>query len=247
MPVIGSADICYSSVRANSICNFSNRPFKECEVFKIENLASFYLNSSIGRAELIFRPIVLRDGIEGVAGATVGTVEQSSGIRGFWDPQDSERFRPRPVWLNRLVFFDMKNDSPEPGDRNYKTNRFLSSLQGVHIPTAVCEERIIDDPIVGNSAFYQGDVSPDRKIRGLRTCRPGTTSTSALPTRSSTGRPGLLRGDGPHHPRLLRSWARGSARRAHGHRLPALANGSRDARGLRSKGRSEEPALVRPG
>jgi hypothetical protein len=168
MPVIGSADLCYSTVRANSICNFSNRPFKECEVFKIEKLANFYLASVIGEARLTFRPIVLRDGIEGNAGATVDTMQKSSGLTGFWDPPDAVIFRPKPQWLNRLVFFDLKNDT-----KNAKTNKFLKDLQGMHIPTSVCPERVIDDPIAGNDDFYQGDVSPDKKIHGLRTCEEG--------------------------------------------------------------------------
>ncbi|MEO6418748.1 MAG: hypothetical protein ABIP39_05045, partial [Polyangiaceae bacterium] len=47
--------------------------YKECEVFKIENLATFYLDSIVGKAILHFRPAIL--GI-----ATVKMIEESSGI-----------------------------------------------------------------------------------------------------------------------------------------------------------------------
>jgi hypothetical protein len=168
LPVIGNADICYSSVSANSICNFTNRPFKECEVFKIDNLAKFYLGSIIGESKLTFRPNVLRNGVLGQAAATVGTLQLSSGITGFWDGTGEKTFRPKPEWLNRLVFFDFEHDNG-----NGTTMRFLRDLQGPHVPSSACDERVIDDPIVGNDDFYQGDVSSDRKVHGLRTCQDG--------------------------------------------------------------------------
>jgi hypothetical protein len=141
--------------------------YKECEVFKIENLAKFYLGSIVGKSQLYFRPSILRNGIVGVGAATVGTIEQSSGIQGFWDPPDSKTFRPRPQWLNRLVFFDLDNDSPNPGGKNYVTNHFLRDLNG-NIGTLACPERIIDDPDP-NAA----DASPDGKVHGLRNCPDG--------------------------------------------------------------------------
>ncbi len=156
---------------------FGNPTYKECEVFKIENLATFYLDSVVGKAVLYFRPSLLRNGVLGVGKATVDMIEQSSGIGGgagdidgFWDGPGSSTFRPKPQWLNRLVFFDQATDSPNVGDLNYPTNHFLSDLQGTKIGTIVCPERIIDDPAPGAA-----DAAPDGKIRGLRTCQPGDT------------------------------------------------------------------------
>ena len=150
--------------------------YKECEVFKIENLAKFYLDSIIGTANLYFRPSILRNGVFGIGAATVDTIGQSSGIGyneatsqstndfdGFWDATSSKTFRPRPQWLNRLVFFDVAGDTQNP-----ITQKFLSDLQGPNIGTSVCPERIIDDPDPGAA-----DASPDGKVHGLRACANG--------------------------------------------------------------------------
>ena len=126
----------------------SKTTFSECEVFKIDDLAAFYLDSIVGNASLVgFRDDFIRNGsIGGLGAATVGLIEQSSNIGydggndtyngatidlpGFWDDSGSQTFRPKPAWLNRLVFFDIANDSPNPGDTNYTTNHFLADLQG---------------------------------------------------------------------------------------------------------------------
>jgi hypothetical protein len=149
--------------------------YKECEVFKIENLAKFYLDSIIGKANLYFRPNILRNGVLGIGAATVATIEESSGIGfkanetyGFWDATDAKTFHPRPHWLNRLVFFDLANDSPNQGDPNYTTSHFLADLQGPHIGTSACTERVIDDPVP-----TAPDASPDGKVHGLRDCQDG--------------------------------------------------------------------------
>jgi hypothetical protein len=69
------------SLCVNADCSCSGqRTFKECEVFKIDNLASFYLDSIVGKAHLYFRPQVARDGLLGIGATTVGVLEQSSGI-----------------------------------------------------------------------------------------------------------------------------------------------------------------------
>jgi hypothetical protein len=141
--------------------------YKECEVFKIENLSKFYLDAIVGKAQLYFRPSILRNGVLGIGAATVDTIQQSSGIEGFWDPLDSKTFRPQPKWLNRLVFFDLEKDSPNPGGKNYTTNHFLRDLNG-RIGVKSCPERTIPDPDP-NAA----DASPDKMIHGLRNCADG--------------------------------------------------------------------------
>jgi hypothetical protein len=150
--------------------------YKECEVFKIENLGKFYLDAIVGKASLYFRPDLLRNGaciLPGVCfgAATVDVIEQSSGIglnandtTGFWDPPSANSFRPRPQWLNRLVFFDLDSDKT-----NSTTSSFLTDLQGKFtIGTLACPERIIDDPVPAAP-----DASPDGKVHGLRSCPPG--------------------------------------------------------------------------
>lgn len=149
--------------------------YTECEVFKLENLAAFYLDSIANAAQyepdakpnkrgaFYLRSDLLRNGIVGIGAATVGLMEDSSGITGFWNDTSSKTLAAKPQWLNRLVFFDLKNDTV-----NAKTNTFIKDLQGDFIGTSVCPERIITDPNPGAP-----DASPDGKVRGLRNCPDG--------------------------------------------------------------------------
>jgi hypothetical protein len=169
-------DLCAGSV---PICQLDSTPFKECEIFKIDNLALYYLDSIIGKATLYFRPAVIRQGVDVVGfhfgASTVNCIEASSGIGygtndtyGFWDDTDSQVFRPRPQYLDRLVFFNTLTDGLNEGDTNYVTNHFLSDLQGPYFGTAVCPERVIPDPVP-----TAPDASPDGMVHGLRTCADG--------------------------------------------------------------------------
>jgi hypothetical protein len=170
----------------------SQQTFSECEVFKIDNLAAFYLDSIVGTANLYFRDNFVRNGaIGGIGAATVGLIENSSGIGfggsngspddtyngadlstpGFWDTAGSQTFRPKPGWLDRLVFFDLANDSTAPGSTNYTTNQFLTDLQGTQMGTSVCPERLIPDPCVTSSTCSGApDIAADGMVHGLRSC-----------------------------------------------------------------------------
>ena len=168
--------------------------FPECAVFKIDDLATFYLDSIIGNANLYFRDNFIRGGIDVLGlhfgASTVGVIEQSSNIGydggndtyndanpvlpGFWDGSSSEIFRPKPAWLDRLVFFDIAGDSTMPGQTNYTTNHFLADLQGTQIGTSICPERIIPDPCVSNSNCSGApDIASDGNVHGLRSCPDG--------------------------------------------------------------------------
>lgn len=133
--------------------------YKECEVFKIDNMAVFYLQSIVGKAELHMRPGLIS------STATVDVMEHSSGITGFWDAASSSVLRPKTEWINRNIMFDLANDSPNSGDKNYTTHHFLKDLQGSNIGSSVCPERIINDPDP-----TAADASPDGKVHGLRNC-----------------------------------------------------------------------------
>lgn len=168
VPILGSGDICSGTLALCSL--LGTRPWHECEVFKIENMAAFYLDAIVGKANLYFRPGVLRNGIAGIGKATVDMIEQSSGIGlnandtyGFYDGTGTSIFHPRPQWLNRLVFFDVQNDS-----QNATTQSFLTDLNGPYIGSSVCPERVIDDPDP-----TAADASPDGKVHGLRSCANG--------------------------------------------------------------------------
>jgi hypothetical protein len=166
VPILGSGDICSGAL---ALCSAPfTRPFHECEVFKIDNLDKFYLDSIVGKAVLYMRPGVFRNGIAGIGKANVSMIEASSGMTGFWDPGSSNILHPKPQWLNRLAFFDQAGDSPTPAGKNYVTNHFLADLQGPHIGSAVCPERVIADPDPGAA-----DAAPDGKVHGLRSCSPG--------------------------------------------------------------------------
>ncbi len=174
VPLLGTADICAGALADCSL--LGTRPWHECEVFKIENMAAFYLDAIVGKANMYFRPKVLRNGVLGIGAAKVDTIDQSSGIGenspndeatnkvyGFWDDTTTQIFRPRPQWLNRLVFFDVLNDKKNP-----TTQKFLFDLNGPYIGSSVCPERVITDPDPGAA-----DASPDGKVHGLRNCADG--------------------------------------------------------------------------
>ena len=158
----------------------SKMSFNECEVFKIDDVAHLYIDSMVGdlidaadptdkRGKLYFRDNLLRAGFLGIGASTVDVVQKSSGLTGFWDGPTGTKFEPQPAWLNRLVFFDLANDSPNPGDPNYLTNHFIQDLQGPYFTgTTMCTERIIPDP-----SPSAPDALPDGKVHGLRTCKDG--------------------------------------------------------------------------
>lgn len=154
--------------------------YSECQVFKIEEMARFYVDviaegwqydpadKPNKRGTMYLRNDLLRTGIVGIGAATQGLLEESSNIRGFIDTGDDKLLTPTPQWINRLVFFDTVNDSPNEGDKNYRTNRFIRDLNGDKMGTSVCPERVIEDPDPGAP-----DSHPDKKIRGLRACPDG--------------------------------------------------------------------------
>ena len=184
LPLLGSGDIC-----DGGLCGLAS-PFGECQVFKIDNLAAFFVDSMVGAANLYFRADILRNGILGIGSASVSTIEQSSGIGydpsnadayngpdvtkpGFWDLATSATFRPKPAFLNRLVFFDVVNDSPTASGKTYLTNHFLVDLDGATFGSSTCPERVIPDPCNGDSSCgdaADADVASDGMVHGLRAC-----------------------------------------------------------------------------
>ena len=148
--------------------------FRECEVFKIDNLGRFFLDSVANASSLpsrqnenpkpgtlYMRPSLLRISLP-VGPSTAEILQQSSGLEGVW-PAARDTVAPQPAFLNRLVFFDIKGDT-----QNTKTKQFVSDLQGDYVGSSVCPERIINDP-----SPDAADASPDGKVRGLRNCPSG--------------------------------------------------------------------------
>ena len=149
--------------------------YSECEVFKIDNLAAFYLDAIANaqqydpsskankRGTFYLRNDTLRNGILGIGAATVQLMEDSSGLTGFWTDSGSKTLAAKPEWLNRLVFFDLQHDT-----QNDMTKTFIADLQGLHMGTSVCPERTIPDPNPGAP-----DASSDGIVHGLRNCPDG--------------------------------------------------------------------------
>lgn len=149
--------------------------YKECEVFKIDNLAAFYVDviaraweyepdtKVAKRGTFYLRPDLLREGIVGIGAATTGLMENSSGITGFISTGNNRLLSPSPQWVNRLVFFDTQGDTV-----NEKTRRFVADLQDFS-GTNTCPERVIDDPNPGAP-----DANADGKVHGLRNCPRGS-------------------------------------------------------------------------
>ncbi len=147
--------------------------FRECRALKITDMAQFYLGSISalpGKGVLYLRDGLMRDGALGIGAtaATVSLIEDASGLKGFWTGPDARELRPKPSWLNRLVHFDF-NDT-----MNAKPKLFISDLNGEHIGSAICPERVIPDPCKGNSGCGPGAaVAPDGMVHGLRSCKEG--------------------------------------------------------------------------
>ena len=151
--------------------------YPECGVFKLDDLARFYVQTigdayhvrvgdpadKIPPGAIYVRNEQVREGLIGDLGAaTVETMEHSSGIHGFWTPPDSRILAAKPQWLNRLSYFDFDGD-----DVNAQTRKHVDGLTGRYLPTALCPEKIIDDP-----EPTAPDAFPDGKIR-VRSCAEG--------------------------------------------------------------------------
>lgn len=107
--------------------------YDECELFTIENLAAFYLNSALAedhpkRSELKIKDGVI-DGMMNFLGIFVDPgvlFESGSGIQGM-------TLHPSPAALNRLVFFGATSDKWAMPDLdlnplNLRTNLFVSGV-----------------------------------------------------------------------------------------------------------------------
>ncbi len=151
--------------------------FKECAVYKVNDLDVFLLQAMVGsrKGQLFIRDNNLRNGqFAGVGKTTVGLMEDSAGMRGFFggDRSSTDLF-PTAPWLARKVFFDLD------ADKNQLTRDFIDALDGKFTGSSVCPERIIDDPCAnggcnfGGSVSIPNDVAADGKVRGLRSCNDG--------------------------------------------------------------------------
>ncbi len=192
-PAFGCIDLEYPSYPGSTTGT-------ECLLYQIKNLAAFYLDSIVGKAQIYLRPVL---GVRQFQSPEMFSA--STGLEGLWPTPHGETLRPMPEFLNRLVFFDF-NDSPHQGDLNYRTNCFISALNGpfhgtqppisdahqcieqppdpVPMPhflgsagTTLCKERAIHDPCATSLACHcpgpDPGCTPDNMIRKLRDCEDG--------------------------------------------------------------------------
>ena len=193
--------------------------FGECEVFKIDNLAAFYLDSIVGTANLYFRDNFIRNGehlgrrsapppsassrtratsATTRATPTSTTAPTSTHARLLGHQRPARPSAPSPAWLDRLVFFDIAGDSPTPGQTNYTTNHFLTDLQGTQIGAAICPERRHPRSLRDEQprAPARPTSRADGMVHGLRCVPHGRLALPPRPGRDvRLGGPRLLRRD----------------------------------------------------
>lgn len=132
--------------------------FGECEVFKMDDLATFFLRSIVGRAEYVLRDKKLRDGVLGIGATTVHILEQSSDITGyqppgttdsnrrtgFWTEASSRTLLTRPEWLGRGLFLAKGVGAPHVPAR---ADAFSKAVNPPHAGTILCPKREVADPL----------------------------------------------------------------------------------------------------
>jgi hypothetical protein len=160
--------------------------FGECEVFKMDDMATFYVQAIAGQAQYVLRDKLLRDGLPidpADTATTVQLLEQSSALTGyqppgttdpslrtgFWTPPSSKLLMTRPEWLNRNLFLangyaGPNGDLPIPA----RADAFSKALNPDHAGTSVCPKREVDDPLSPSDPNY----TPGGKIY-LPDCQDG--------------------------------------------------------------------------
>jgi hypothetical protein len=108
LPIFNTSNACASTAGNNgelclspdTTCTCNNsRPFHECEMLKVNNLAGFYLDSIAGKASLYFRNKLVREGIgsaPGGTGATSVAVTEASSQIGLHPAATSAMPAPTP-------------------------------------------------------------------------------------------------------------------------------------------------------
>ena len=195
LPVFGAMDVPSGpadGTAANLLLDYyygSKTSFDECEVFKIDNLAVFYLDSMVGSAELLFRDDFLRNGIStpfgSIGASTVGLIEQSSGI-GFDGTAGGDTFNGTDV--TAPGFWDTsgtKISAPSPAG----SIAWSSSTSATTAPTRATPTT---SPITSSPISRGRRLAPASAPRGsspipARAARPAVTPPTSAATRWCTG------------------------------------------------------------
>jgi hypothetical protein len=175
LPVLGDTTI---SIPDNPLVTafWGKSSFHECEVFKMDDMAVFYVQSIVGQARYVLRDKQLRDGVAinlGVTSldvsqtaTTVKLLEDSSDITGwqppgtsdpsartgFWTGPTSKDLMTRPEWLNRNLFFP--NGYPASAPKPARADAFSKALNPDHAGTSKCPTRDVKDPLDPSDPNY---------------------------------------------------------------------------------------------
>ncbi len=174
VPILGSGDICAGTLALCSL--LGTRPFHQCEVFKIDNLAKFYVDSIVGKANLYLRPSVLRNGILGHRRGDRrhdAAVERHHRVLG---PGQQPHHPPAAGVLEPPGVLRHRQRQPEPGRPELHDEPLLERPHGgAH----------------GRHRRVPRERDPRFRIPARRTRRPTGTSTAS--GRARKGRPSTRR------------------------------------------------------
>ncbi len=152
LPVFNMADACASTagnngelcIPAGGTCNCNNaRPFHECEMLKVSNLASFYLDSIAGKASLYFRNKLVR---EGIGTAPAGTRRDERRRDGGSRARSACTRRPRPRCPPDAGRHVQRPDEHGPGGARVLGSRGHRVEPGRHAPDVSPPEAGVDQP-----------------------------------------------------------------------------------------------------
>ncbi len=188
VPVIGNVSV---SIPDSPLVTafWGKSSFRECEVFKMDDAAQFYVEAIVGKAAYVIRDPQLRSGVTINLGVTtipisatettVQVLQDSSGLTGyqptgttdpslrtgFWTAPSSTQLMTRPEWLNRGLF--MPNGVGAPAIPAFQ-KAFSDALNPPHAGTSVCPLRDVSDPLPPSDPNY----TPGGVIH-LRACADG--------------------------------------------------------------------------
>jgi hypothetical protein len=181
LPALGDVTV---SIPDNALVTafWGKSSFHECEVFKIDDMATFYVQSIVGQAQYVLRDKQLRDGVQinlgvttlGVSqtATTIKLLQDSSDITGwqppgtnapsdrtgFWGPSmglpdlSSKTLLTRPEWLNRNLFFP--NGVPSSAPKPAQADAFSKALNPDHAGTSRCPTRAVNDRLDPSDPNY---------------------------------------------------------------------------------------------
>jgi hypothetical protein len=182
IPVAGDVTI---SIPDNALVTafWGKKAFHECEVFKMDDMAVFYVQSIVGQARYVLRDAQLRDGVEinlGVTkldvsqtATTIKLLQDSSDITGYQPPGTNSPSQRVGFWgkypdgavdLTSKDLFPrpqwinrnlfFPNGVPSTSPKPVQADTFSKALNPDHAGTSVCPTRDVNDPLPPSDPNY---------------------------------------------------------------------------------------------